>query len=122
LVSHDCAVGLFGARGYAILDAIRPKIWDDDQLAFWYRQNVLLYVMLGRLGELRAPGVISESSPRLPVRFGHPAQYLRKITDSASAGWKMLRRGVKASLGLGGGTRGDRVGIFLTPPPHIPRI
>jgi SAM-dependent methyltransferase len=103
---QDYWAGLFLARGYAVVDAIRPKIWEDDQIAFWYRQNVLLYVKSGKLGELRIPGVISESSPRLPLRVVHPAQYLRKIPNSASAGWKMLRRGVKASLGLGGGAAG----------------
>jgi SAM-dependent methyltransferase len=104
---QDYWAGLFQAKGYAVVDVIRPKIWEDDQIAFWYRQNVLLYVKTGRLAEVRAAGVVSESSPRLPLRIVHPAQYLRKIPNSAGAGWKMLRRGVRASLGLRGGTRGE---------------
>jgi methyltransferase family protein len=100
---QDYWAGLFGARGYAVVDAIRPKIWEDEQIAFWYRQNVLLYVNRGRLGDLRTAAAVPEAAPRLPLRVVHPVQYLRKIPNSASAGWKMLRRGVRASLRLGGG-------------------
>ncbi len=33
----------FESRGYAAIDAIRPEIWNDDAVRFWYRQNTLLY-------------------------------------------------------------------------------
>jgi hypothetical protein len=78
-----CAVGLFGTRGYAVVDAIRPKVWEDDQIGFWYRQDVLLYVKKERLGALRTPGGVQGTPPRLPLRIVHPAQYLKKIPDSA---------------------------------------
>ncbi len=89
---------LFAARGYAVLDAIRPRIWDDAGIAYWYRQNVLLYARKEKLGELRsATGALGPTS--LPaLRTVHPELYLRKIPDSAASGWKMLRRGVRASL------------------------
>jgi hypothetical protein len=99
---QDYWAGLFGTRGYAVLDPIRPKIWEDERISFWYRQNVLLYVKKERLRELRPLIGDPESSPGLPLRIVHPAQYLKKIPDSAGAGWKMLRRGVRASLKLGG--------------------
>jgi cyclopropane fatty-acyl-phospholipid synthase-like methyltransferase len=95
---QDYWAGLFEDRGYASLDAIRPKIWEDEKIAFWYRQNVLLYVKKARLGALNLPGAASEASPRFPLRVVHPDQYLRKIPDSAGAGWKMFRRGITASL------------------------
>jgi hypothetical protein len=99
---QDYWAGLFAARGYTVLDPIRPKIWEDDRISFWYRQNVLLYVKKERLGALRAP-----VGAGVPLRVVHPAQYLKKIPDSASAGWKMLRRGVRASLKLGGNANTD---------------
>jgi hypothetical protein len=34
--------GLFTERGYRTVDAIRPRIWDDERIAFWYRQNAFL--------------------------------------------------------------------------------
>ena len=33
----------FGKAGYTAYDVIRPGIWDDDRVQFWYRQNMLLF-------------------------------------------------------------------------------
>jgi SAM-dependent methyltransferase len=41
---QDYWAGLFAAHGYAAVDAIRPAIWQDASVSFWYRQNTLLYV------------------------------------------------------------------------------
>ena len=37
-------IDLFGTRGFEILDVLRPRIWDDSRAAFYYRQNMLLFV------------------------------------------------------------------------------
>jgi hypothetical protein len=60
---------LFRERGYEAFDLIRPAVWDDDQLPFWYRQNCLLYVRSDRAREL---GLQPE-----PVRFDivHPRRW-----------------------------------------------
>ena len=34
---------LFAAQGYTCFDAIRPAIWNDKGLPYWYRQNTFLY-------------------------------------------------------------------------------
>jgi SAM-dependent methyltransferase len=34
---------LFAARGYVAVDAVRPHVWRDEAVAWWYRQNALLY-------------------------------------------------------------------------------
>jgi len=34
--------GLFGDAGYEPVDALRPHIWDDRRIAFWYRQNAFV--------------------------------------------------------------------------------
>jgi hypothetical protein len=34
---------LFEARGYRMLDAIRPRIREDQRVAWWYRQNMVLF-------------------------------------------------------------------------------
>jgi SAM-dependent methyltransferase len=33
----------FARRGLEPVDAVRPAIWDDDEIAWWYRQNTLLF-------------------------------------------------------------------------------
>ncbi|WP_416672249.1 methyltransferase domain-containing protein [Egbenema bharatensis] len=34
----------FHQRNYLVVDYIRPKIWGNPQVAYWYRQNMLLFV------------------------------------------------------------------------------
>ena len=34
---------LFDGHGYRVSDCIRPRIWSDNRLEFWYRQNILLF-------------------------------------------------------------------------------
>jgi hypothetical protein len=34
---------LFARHGYLAYDPIRPTIWRDQQVAWWYRQNILLF-------------------------------------------------------------------------------
>ena len=34
----------FRAEGYKGIDCIRPAIWDDEEIAFWYKQNTILYI------------------------------------------------------------------------------
>lgn len=33
----------FRAEGYECYDAVRPLIWSDDRVEWWYRQNILLF-------------------------------------------------------------------------------
>jgi len=46
---------LFRAEGYCLHDVIRPMIWDEEEISWWYRQNTFL--------------VVSESSSNLVDRF-----------------------------------------------------
>lgn len=34
----------FAQRGYRYFDVIRPQIWHRDDVHFWYKQNILVYV------------------------------------------------------------------------------
>lgn len=46
---------LFAEYGFSRLDAIRPRIWRDDRVEWWYRQNISLFASAGAIA----------SSPRL---------------------------------------------------------
>jgi SAM-dependent methyltransferase len=35
---------LFAARGYALIDCVRPLVRDDPEVAVWYRHNAFLYL------------------------------------------------------------------------------
>jgi hypothetical protein len=45
---------LFAAKGYVAVDCLRRRIWDDERVAFWYAQNLVLYVTPERLEQLPA--------------------------------------------------------------------
>ena len=34
---------LFARHGYEVFDPIRPEVWDSPKVAFWYKQNTLVY-------------------------------------------------------------------------------
>ena len=36
--------GLFAQHGYRPIDPVRPRIWLDERVEWWYRQNVILYL------------------------------------------------------------------------------
>ena len=35
---------IFGGRDYECFDVIRPAVWNDDDVEWWYRQNTFLFV------------------------------------------------------------------------------
>lgn len=65
---------LFRARGYHLIDALRPRIWSDRRVEPWYQQNLLIYASadalaaspaLARAHELTAPDALSLIHPRI---------------------------------------------------------
>jgi SAM-dependent methyltransferase len=81
---------LFAKRGYAPVDAVRPRVWDDGAVQVWYRQNTLLYAKRTRLPEVKAPEAV-------PMALIHPALYLEK-TGTLLGAWKVLSRRFRDSL------------------------
>jgi SAM-dependent methyltransferase len=41
-------IGKFNARGYRCVDCIRPKVWHNPKVEYWYAQNSFLFVREGR--------------------------------------------------------------------------
>jgi SAM-dependent methyltransferase len=35
---------LFADNGFRVCDVVRQKFWDDPQVGWWYRQNLLVYI------------------------------------------------------------------------------
>jgi SAM-dependent methyltransferase len=63
--------GLFGSHGYRAIDFVRPLVWSDERVAFWYAQNTVLYVDGARANPLDVEPVAS------PMDLVHPRLYLR---------------------------------------------
>jgi SAM-dependent methyltransferase len=76
----------FAAYGYYFHDSIRPMIWDNEKVEWWYRQNIFL--------------VTQQKSEALPLSLVHPrlfesnANYVRDHQQKAASGgafYKTLR-------------------------------
>lgn len=60
----------FDRRGYTAFDFVRPKVWRNPAVQWWYRQNALLYVSAAKADEL-APLL---GPPARELDLVHPAQ------------------------------------------------
>lgn len=72
---------LFADRGFRPLDAVRVRLWNDERIMYWYKQNMLLYVRDGVSVEIPAATL-----PALDVV--HPSRYL----EAADPDQMSLRR------------------------------
>jgi SAM-dependent methyltransferase len=64
---------LFDRHGYIVVDAVRPRIWNDPEVEWWYAQNTLLFVHRDCQARVPAPG-----GPG-PLSIVHPRSYLGAV-------------------------------------------
>ena len=95
----DYWVDLFRNRGYVVLDIVRSRIWNEQAIPFWYRQNTLLFVKREQMQKLETLDSVAHYQ-RPPVSIVHPDLYLLKISkinraDTVKGNLKLFRRAVK---------------------------
>ena len=75
----------FRARGYHVVDAIRPHVWHDPSVEVWYAQNSLLFVEHEHLQSHE--GLRRESERHRPHVVGavHPTLFLEARQKEAEA-------------------------------------
>jgi hypothetical protein len=66
---------LFAARGYRAIDAFRQPLWDDPAVAYWYKQNLLLYADAAALAANPALAGAAAATPAEPIALVHPDLY-----------------------------------------------
>jgi len=66
----------FAALGYVAVDAIRPRVWQDESVEFWYAQNTLLFVQRDYL--VNCPSLADQWNENAPDRLSivHPKPYV----------------------------------------------
>ena len=68
---------LFERRGYAALDCVRRRVWEDDDVQWWYAQNTILYVRCDRLESSAALKRELDAAPATPpLSLVHPKKYV----------------------------------------------
>lgn len=59
----DYWITLFENRGYVAIDIIRKRIWNDESIPKWYRQNALVFVKKERIKDLKIENSYSDHIP-----------------------------------------------------------
>jgi SAM-dependent methyltransferase len=102
-------VDRFGARGFDCYDVLRPALWNEEAVKWWYRQNTFLFVRRGspaidveRLRAAVRPVIdvvhpaLFESRARKALRLESPT-----LGDCAKLVRRYLRNTGRRALGLG---------------------
>jgi len=97
---------LFAEHGYIVLDCIRPAIFDDYRVEWWYRQNILMFCQPGKcppaLKAVASPYDLDRIVPEMVAltasgpHSGRAAA--KKILQSTSVLIKAIIRKIRARL------------------------
>lgn len=80
----DYWAAIFGRRDFVCIDCLRSRIWNNAEIAFWFRQNILLFVdrsHVQRLASALGHGYEDAASPLAVV---HPELFRRTLARMAS--------------------------------------
>jgi hypothetical protein len=83
----------FEARKFVLLDFVRPYIWNDAAISFWYRQNVLFFARQSVVHLVQC-GPEEHGNAHFPINVVHPDLFIQEVA---------YRSSVAGSLRLVGG-------------------
>ena len=63
---------LFKNQEYVAVDCLRPRIWGNSSVAWWYQQNMVLYIRTEALRNYPKIEELRESCPEAPPSLVHP--------------------------------------------------
>ncbi|MBU2648385.1 class I SAM-dependent methyltransferase, partial [bacterium] len=69
-------VKYFQLKKYVVIDCIRKKVWSDDQVDWWYAQNLLMFVQKGSLNSYPRLKKEWENTNSKQLSIVHPKAYL----------------------------------------------
>ena len=81
---------LFAQHGYSAHDILRPVFWDNDDIFFWYKQNMFVFVKDGTPAESMVKKA-SESVPCSIYSIVHPELYMAKVKENADAQIQIIK-------------------------------
>ncbi|HVX07924.1 class I SAM-dependent methyltransferase [Humibacter sp.] len=88
----------FRAHGYDVFDVVRPRIWGNEDIAWWYRQNVLLYARGDAAERLAALPVVAAPMDVVHPRWWLDASLPRSLADESRAWIGAARQAVGRRL------------------------
>lgn len=63
-------INKFSKYGFKIYDVLRQKFWNDNDIAFWYRQNIMFFIKETKYEEVKKMFVIDA----MPTDLVHPVR------------------------------------------------
>ena len=93
----------FRCHGYLAVDCIRPRIWNDHDVEWWYAQNMLLMV---KEDTLRASPALMSELERTAGTYSlvHPRAYLNRLDAADTLRPRGLREWAAAGPALAAAT------------------
>lgn len=90
-------IELFKANGYYVADAIRPLIWQNQQVEWWYKQNILVFTKEPITVTVHQPTYTSVIHPE---HFNQKLNYIQQQDERIYAIQSELERWKRGEMGL----------------------
>lgn len=82
-------VPLFARRGLLPVDHVRRSVWHDEQVEWWYRQNLLLFATPQAIAARPALARARENTVESALDVIHPAHY-RRVVEWGRDLWRQV--------------------------------
>ena len=69
----------FRQHDYVAIDCLREQIWNNQNIAWWYAQNLLLFV---KNDYLQSCKLLQAHCNEMPLALVHPSLYLEKVKQT----------------------------------------
>lgn len=75
---QDYWVEKFANQGYEVIDCLRTQIWQNENVSYWYAQNILLFVEGNYLQQIQSSELYKlwQKNRSNSIRLVHPNKYL----------------------------------------------
>lgn len=89
---------LFATQGYRPVDAIRLAVWNDPDVCWWYKQNIMLFATDAALADHAALKAAADAAPSPPPSLVHPEVFeqMTRRADPSFGRWLKMGRGAWA--------------------------
>ncbi len=95
----------FHQFGFVPVDCLRETIWQNEEVAYWYAQNLILYVHESALSENSVLKDFAKDTNPSRLSMVHPKVYVKNYNSARSPklllmrlGWNLLPRKIRMAL------------------------
>lgn len=88
---------LFGKHGFAVVDCLRREIWDNQQVAVWYAQNIMFFIKKTQLAKYPKLQEAYVGEKQKQLNIVHPVLFISilkanvSLVGSVKLFWKALK-------------------------------